>query len=42
MSVHEYIEKMKALHEFLLRYIDDDNEVDSNYQNLITYLNDQK
>ena len=42
MSIHEYLEKMKIVQRNLISFIEDDDNVEENYQNLIIILNQNK
>lgn len=42
MDVQQYLERMKVIHEQLLKYIENDQNSNENYQNLIKILDDQK
>lgn len=42
MSFHSYLEKKQAIQNALLEYIEKSDNVEENYQNFITIINDQK
>ena len=42
MSIKEYLEKMKTLQSDFLKFIEDNSNTEDNYQNLTSYIIDQK
>ena len=42
MEMHEYISSKKKIQEIFLKYIDDDENIEENYQNLIQVITDQQ
>ena len=42
MSAKEYIEKMKLIHNSILKFLDDDDDIEENFQNLKKLIEDQK